>query len=153
VNVTGYRCRFRYCIDGAPLRGSLYPPNVVLFRRSAGHYYNDGHAYRLALASGKVVDLEGRIDHDDRKPFSRWFASQKRYASEEADKLAGSRWSALPWQDRARLLPPLAPALILPYCLVLKGGALDGRAGFVYAAQRVLAESVLSVELLRRKLG
>src|SRR5262245_783246 len=29
--VSGYRTRFRYCMDGMPLRGSLYPASTVLF--------------------------------------------------------------------------------------------------------------------------
>jgi len=150
ADVAGYRCAFRYCVQGAPLRASLYPPSVVLFRRQAGRYHNDGHAYRLTLAQGSVLPLNGRIDHDDRKPFSRWMASQVSYARQEAEKLSAASWSELPWQDRARKVPFLAPVLVLPYCLIVKRCALDGRAGLTYAAQRTIAECVLSFSLLRR---
>jgi len=33
------------------------------------------------------VELKGRIDHDDRKPLSRWLQSQQRYATLEAQHL------------------------------------------------------------------
>lgn len=144
-DVAGYRCRFRYCIDGSPLRGSLYPPAIVLFRRSAGAYANDGHAYRVRLDGRKVLDLKAPIHHDDRKPITRWFASQKRYATEEAKKLRTCTWSELGWPDRCRKVPFLAPLLVLPYCLLVNGCILDGRAGCIYAAQRALAELLISI--------
>ena len=41
---------FDYCIFGRPLRGSLYPPRVVLYRRSGAVYHNEGHGRRLTSA-------------------------------------------------------------------------------------------------------
>ena len=82
--VSAYRARFRYVIDGTVLRGSLYPPITVLFRRLYARYRQDGHAYRLELASGQTGELAQHLWHDDRKPLSRWLRSQERYAAEEA---------------------------------------------------------------------
>lgn len=147
-DVAGYRCRFRYCIDGSPLRGSLYPPAIVLFRRSRGRYVNDGHAYRVRLNLGKVIDLLAPIHHDDRKPITRWLASQRRYAAEEAGKLRSCTWSELGWADRCRKIPFLAPFLVLPYCLLVNGCILDGRPGCAYAAQRAVAEFLISIRLV-----
>ncbi|MCC6212368.1 MAG: glycosyltransferase family 2 protein, partial [Burkholderiales bacterium] len=74
-DVDGFQARFRYCIDGQPLRGGLYPPVTVLFRRSGAHFEQDGHTQRVQLA-GRVKALAQPLLHDDRKPLSRWFSSQ-----------------------------------------------------------------------------
>src|SRR5262245_3676035 len=81
-----YQEQFVYRIHGQPLRGTLYPPRTVLYRKDQAAYRNEGHGHRVSL-SGKVVPLAGLIFHDDRKPLSRWFASQQRYAYQEADHL------------------------------------------------------------------
>ena len=39
------------------------------------------------------------------------------------------------------------------YCLFLRGGVLDGRAGIYYAFQRTLAELMLSLNLIEFDLG
>jgi glycosyltransferase involved in cell wall biosynthesis len=151
TDVSGYRVRFRYCMDGVALRGTLYPPSTVLFRRSVGRYAQDGHAYRLQLASGRVVMLHEHMLHDDRKPFSRWLSSQQRYAVEEAQKLTARSWSELGWPDRVRSVPFLAAPLVGVHCLVGKGCLLDGRPGLKYAGQRTLAELIISLKLLQRR--
>jgi glycosyltransferase involved in cell wall biosynthesis len=149
--IDGYRVRFRYCILGRPIRCGAYPPVVVLYRRARGRYVQDGHTQR-AQVEGRVADLESRIDHDDRKPLSRWLASQRDYARIEADHLARSDPTALSWQDRIRLLVVVAPPAMFAYVYFLRGGILDGRHGLYYALQRAYAELLLSLELLDRKL-
>jgi glycosyltransferase involved in cell wall biosynthesis len=155
ADAVGYRARFRYCVDGTPLRSSLYPPSTVLFRRERARFIQDGHCQRVEL-SGSVGDalpvLEHPILHDDRKPFARWLSAQRRYAREEADKLTRTPLVALSWPDRVRLVPFAAPPAVMMHCLVTHGGLLDGRAGLTYAAQRTLAETLLSLSLLRRSL-
>lgn len=146
--VDGYRAHFVYCVDGRELRGSLYPPVTVLFRRARGSFEQDGHTHRLKLA-GNVVDLRQRLRHDDRKSLQHWLASQARYMRLEADKLRARRWSELDWPDRLRKLRLVAPGAILLYCLFGRGLILDGRAGLYYSLQRMASEIVLSLTLLR----
>ena len=148
----GFRAGFTYCISGRPLRGSLYPPRVVLFRKGKGRYEDDGHGHRIAV-DGLVVALKGRILHDDRKSLSRWLREQARYSAAEARKLTTVDRSALSLQDRIRKLAVVAPFLVFIYCLVVKGGILDGRAGWHYAFQRLIAEAILSLRLLEQKIG
>ena len=40
-DVSGYRIAFRYCINGQPLSGSLYPPQVALYRARPSHVRAD----------------------------------------------------------------------------------------------------------------
>jgi hypothetical protein len=135
---------------GKPLRGSLYPPVLVLFRREHGSYIQDGHANRLVLSRGSSEALRARIFHDDRKSLRRWYTSQRRYAREEAVKLASTRWRDLGWADRARVVPPAASLLVVPFCLVVRGCIADGVPGMFYTAQRFTAETLIGVEYLRR---
>jgi len=149
---TGYRARFVYCIHGRKLRGTLYPPRVVLYRAGAGRYENEGHGHRVRVA-GAVTDLAGEILHDDRKPLARWLNSQLKYASREAEHLLAAPRTDLSRIDRLRLMGWPAPPLVLLYVLLAKGAVLDGPAGWFYAFQRLLAEVLLALELLDRRLS
>ena len=149
-DIAGYRAGFRYCVFGRVLRGTLYPPAVVLYRRDAGHYVQDGHTQRLQ-ASGRIEGLQAAILHDDHKPLARWLASQVRYARLEADLLCARSWREVGWPDRLRKLLVLMPPLVFIYCLTVVGGILDGWPGLYYALQRAIAEAVLSLALIERK--
>src|SRR5262249_37740403 len=82
----GYRARFIYRIYGQSLRATLYPPRIVLYRKENASYRNEGHGHRI-MVRGKILSLAGAIFHDDRKPLTRWFASQAHYAAKEVDYL------------------------------------------------------------------
>jgi glycosyltransferase involved in cell wall biosynthesis len=149
TQAVGFEAQLRYCIDGHPLRRAILPNRVVLFRTELARYEQDGHAHRLRVV-GPVLGLTHPILHDDRKPFARWLASQDRYAAQEADKLARTSLSALSWPDRVRLARVVAPWLVPMYYLFLRGGLRDGWPGLNYAAQRTIAELVLSIKLIER---
>ncbi len=151
-DVVGYRAAFRYCLFGKKLRGSLYPPVVVLFKRSLAHYEQDGHTQRVTLG-GRVANLSSMIDHDDRKPLSHWLQSQNRYMALEAKHIQNSDWNQLDWNDKIRKLILPAPVFVFFYCLVIRKGLLDGRAGLYYAMQRAVAEAILSLRLLESMSG
>jgi glycosyltransferase involved in cell wall biosynthesis len=148
--VAGYRASFTYCIDGQPLRSAVYPPVTVLYRRARAKYVQDGHTQRIRV-DGLVLPLSSKIRHDDRKPLSRWIASQVRYMRLEADKLATAPSSSLSNVDRARKLIVVVPPLIFLRCLFVGGGILDGWAGLFYALQRAAAELILSLSLVERR--
>ncbi len=148
--VDGFEVGFTYCIGGKPLRGTLYPPRVVLYRRAAASYRQDGHAHRVEI-EGAVGALAGLIQHDDRKPLGSWLAAQQKYAVQEADKLLAAPPEALGLADRLRLKGGLAPVLAPLYALFAKGGILDGTAGWQYALQRTYAEILLALHLFERR--
>jgi glycosyltransferase involved in cell wall biosynthesis len=150
-DVAAYRARFDYAICGRKLRASLYPPNTVLFRPDRVSVRNSGHTERWQV-TGRVEDLSNRIVHDDRKPLSRWFASQARYMALETTHLEALARDELRPSDRLRRIPLVMPVLSFLYCLVGKGLVLDGRAGLHYATQRLVAEAMLSLMILDRRL-
>lgn len=151
-STNSYVSRFRYCVSGRPLRGTLYPPRPILFRTSRGRYVQDGHAHRLQC-DGPSQRLRSYVHHDDRKPLARWLRSQQGYARIEAEKLTAHTFQIRTWADRLRMAVwPAAPAVLL-YTLLAKGCLFDGWAGWTYALQRTYFELLLSLELLERRLA
>ena len=135
-----------------PLRASLYPALPVLFRRGRGRFEQDGHTEKLRI-DGPVVPLRIRLLHDDRKSLERWLQSQSRYQIAEADKLAARPWAELSCADRLRCTRVLGPFAVAIHCLFVKGLIFDGSAGLFYTAQRITADMILSMHLLRCDLG
>jgi glycosyltransferase involved in cell wall biosynthesis len=150
-HVSGYRARFVYRIHGHALRGSLYPPRTVLYRRKVASYHNEGHGHRVAI-NGEIRTLAGVIYHDDRKPLARWFATQLRYAGEEAAYLLEDRRIGRTRADRLRRMGWPAPVGIFFYTLIAKRCLLDGWPGWYYTLQRVIAEALIALEILDRQL-
>ena len=145
--LNGLKAPFKYCVLGTPLRGTLLPPRTVLYRTKKATYHNDGHAHRVSI-DGPVGQLHNPIFHDDRKSLQHWLWAQNRYAILEAQKLMATPADELSLADKIRKTKVLAPLVILVYCLVLKGGLLDGQRGWYYAWQRVLAEILLALRLI-----
>lgn len=149
--LAGYWAWFKYCVGGVPLRSGAYPPVAVLYRRAGASYRQDGHAQRVQL-DGPLGRLSAPVLHDDRKSLTHWLGSQARYMALEAEKLS-EPGVQLGFTDRLRRTLVLAPPTVFLYCYVIKGGMLEGRAGLFYALQRTVAETILSLYLLKKKLG
>lgn len=147
TDIDAFSVRFRYCVWGRPLLGTLYPPRKVLYRRRKATYVDDGHAHHVTV-SGVCAELSSFINHDDRKPLSRWTSSQAKYVEAEALKLCVGQPAALSFNDRLRKKKTLAPFGVLFYCLVLHRVVLDGWPGWYYAFQRMLAEVLLALRLI-----
>ncbi len=147
LKLDSYLINFKYCVFGKPLRGTLLPPRAALFRKNQAIYIDDGHT-QLLRVDGNIGMLSSYIHHDDRKSLSRWLWAQDRYMIIEAKKLLETPTSELSFGDRIRKQKIIAPFLILFYCLILKQGILDGWAGWYYAFERMLAETLLSIRLI-----
>jgi glycosyltransferase involved in cell wall biosynthesis len=151
-DIDGYFIPFKYCVFGKPLKGTILPPRLALFRKSSGIYIDDGHTQLLKL-NGKSSCLSTPILHDDRKSLSRWLWAQDRYMVIEVKKLLESSNVVLSWGDRLRKAKFFAPFVILIYCLIFKGGIFDGWRGIYYAFQRMFAELLLSLRLIEATLS
>src|SRR5256885_835492 len=124
-DVVGYVARFRYAIDGRPLRATLYTPRAVLLRVGAFEIWQDGHTQRTRVL-GRTEALHEAFVHDDRKPWHRFVERQRFYASEEAAKLRGAGPGTLNAVARLRKLRSVAPFAVLVHTLFVKGLILDG---------------------------
>jgi hypothetical protein len=151
-SVSAYRIAFTYAIFGRPLRGGLYPPTLALFRRERARYVQSGHTQRLAV-DGRIETLRGKIVHDDRKPLRRWFDSQRKYAALEAEYLLNLPGSELKTAQRLRLTGWAAPLAMFVYVLLVKRCFLDGWPGWFYVLQRTLAELMVALEIIDRRLS
>jgi glycosyltransferase involved in cell wall biosynthesis len=152
ATTAGYRAKFIYRIYGRPLRGTLYPPRTVLYRKDQAIYRNQGHGHRVSV-SGTILPFAAPIYHDDRKSLAHWFASQQRYASREAEYLLSSDRAGLGRTGRIRLAAWPAPIAVFVYTLFVKGCLLDGWPGWFYALQRLLAETIIALEIIDRRLA
>jgi glycosyltransferase involved in cell wall biosynthesis len=148
----GYRARFVYRVFGRPLRGALYPSRTVLYRKERAFYRNEGHGHRVVL-DGKVLPLDNVIYHDDRKPLSRWLASQQRYAREEVDYLFNTCPGTRTRTDKIRMMGWPAPIAVFFYALFVKGCLFNGWPGWYYVLQRVIAEALIVLEIIHRRLS
>jgi glycosyltransferase involved in cell wall biosynthesis len=148
---TGFRASFIYRVYGRDLRSALYPPRTVLYRKDKAQYRDEGHGHRVQIA-GTVVSLRAPIYLDDRKPLSRWFANQQKYATLEADYLLGTPRAKLRRSDRVRVLAWPAPIFVFFYTLIIKRCALDGWAGWLYVLQRTFAEIIIALEIVDRRI-
>ena len=146
-----YSVGFCYRVGERLLRGALYPPVTVLFRRGRVQYVQEGHTQRLRVG-GPVGKLKIKIDHDDRKPLSRWLLAQDCYMRLEAEHLIRTPWLELSLPDKIRRFPLVAPFFVFAYCYFGKRLFLDGKAGLYYALQRLVAEALLSLRLIETQL-
>ncbi|HIE84647.1 MAG TPA: glycosyltransferase family 2 protein [Dehalococcoidia bacterium] len=144
----GFKTRFRYCIEGKALRGSLYPSVTTLYKHSEARYLKEGHTQRV-MVEGKIGELSSYINHDDRKPFSSWLMAQNKYSDLEAMHIVEMPWLGLRFSQKVRLLILVAPIAVLFYCLFVRACIFDGKAGIIYSLERVIAESILSIKVLK----
>jgi glycosyltransferase involved in cell wall biosynthesis len=149
-HIAGYSAGFRYCVYGHPLRSTIYPDRVVLYRRLLALYQNEGHGHRVHI-EGQIKGLTNKIDHDDRKPLSRWIMSQDAYARLEAHHLLLADPGKLTLADHLRLGIFYAPPIMFFYLLFVRGLILDVWRGWFYVMQRVVAECLLSLRLVTEK--
>ncbi len=150
TNVNSYWVPFKYCVFGSPLKGTILPPRRALFRPQFVHYIDDGHR-QLLQPEGESKTLKMPLLHDDQKTLQRWLWAQDCYAELEVKKLRNTSIKDLGWSDRIRLYTPLAPLLVIVYCLLLKRGLWDGPRGWYYALQRCVAEIILALRLLESR--
>ena len=123
---------------------SLYPPKPLAFRGGRHYFTVIGHGETL-VPGVRIRDVRPELIHDDRKPYEAFLGSQARYGRALARQ---SRRGTLTWRDWMRVYFPLwfmVPALA---SLILRRGILDGRAGLLYALDRIVAETVFQRQIL-----
>lgn len=150
LETKGYSIPLIYSVFGKPLHGTILPPRICLYQKKVAHYQDDGHAHKVII-DGKISQLKSYIYHDDRKSLSRWLWAQDRYMILEVEKILKTPINQLSLGDKIRKKIILAPFIVFFYCLILKGGILDGWHGWYYAFQRMFAEILLSLRLIEAK--
>jgi len=133
------RAPVRMIYGGHELRfASLYPPKPIAFQGGREYFEPRGHGEALKEAV-RVGQTSEKLVHDDRKPFSHYMNNQLRYADE---LILRSRMGAMSYKDRIRLASPFGVFLVPLIILFVRGGILDGRAGALYAMDRMIVEAL-----------
>ena len=128
------------CVDGVPLRfGSLYPPKPFLFATGRPYFENVGHGERLRDGV-RLLRAGHKLRHDDRKDYADYLQSQARYSRNLILRKAAGELSG---RDRIRVKWPLLVLAVPFVSYFLKGGFLDGKAGAIYALDRLIAEAIM----------
>ncbi len=145
-----YRVPSKLIFMGKWLRYSgMYPAYQVRFgRRDRLRFVDHGHGQRESLPPEEVGTIRSPLDHYNfSKGVTDWFARHLRYAQAEALQAVAERGAALRVGEvfsrdatiRRRALKrlgnrlPMRPSLRFLYVYVLRGGFLDGMAGWRYA--------------------
>lgn len=130
----------RMCSEGTPLRhASLCPPKPFLFRSRRSYFRQKGHAECLAH-DVSVKHTLGSIVHDDRKNYLCYLESQHRYSGKLVERYRKGQVSG---RDHIRVRTPFLVVAIPALSYFLKLGFLDGRAGLIYALDRLIAEAIM----------
>jgi len=136
---------FQFRMGGVPLLGSLYPPDLRIFRKQNVRVQQVGHTQRF-FAIGTTYRFKNRLVHDDRKGVDRWVDSQLRYSLLEAEHLTHSPGGGFRRSLRSAGVMPVLAGL---YAYCRSGGPLKGQASLEYAYQRAVYESILAMRLFR----
>jgi len=139
-DVDGGTIGFDYRIEGVPLAGSLYPPQLRLLRAANARVGEAGHAHLLEV-EGNVVPLRSRLVHDDRKPFEAFVRAQLGYSARELGCLYGEK--SRTFSGRVRRSFPFAPLAVWAWAWLRAGGPFRGPAARRYALERLLYEAML----------
>lgn len=148
--IDGFTVRYRYCVHGHVLRASLLPDRVILARTELLKVRSDGHAERFEVA-GTVARLNQPMLHDDRKPFDRRAVRQMFYS--RLDALKWSSGDCARWQDRVKRMGLIYPVAVVSYLIVVRGLWLDGKYGWHYVMERLLAAVMTMAFYSERRLG
>jgi glycosyltransferase involved in cell wall biosynthesis len=135
---------FQWWALAKPLKGSLYPPQLRLFRTDQVEIGQRGHTQTFHVA-GRIYRCKEPLIHDDRKPVDHWIKSQMAYSALECDRL--SRTMRASWKDRFRAagVMPLVAGTI---AYLRAGGPWVGKAAYRYALERFIYESFLAMRML-----
>ena len=147
VEFAAFNAPFNFLVFGKPLRGNNTTPRPVLFQKALCSYYDEGHTQRLQV-NGKTGTFINKINHDDRKPLSRWLLNQANYSLKESTMLIETPENQLSLISKIRKTKVLAPFFIFFYCLFIKGLILDGWRGWHYTMQRTLVEILFALRLV-----
>ncbi len=139
---------FAYGYFGRQLTGSLCPPQVRLFRRTRVRIDQPNHTQRFGV-DGNVYKFSSALIHDDQKPLESWVGAQLSYSRLNAKALANGRAPRL--RDRLRRLGIMPPIMgLLAY--LLAGGPLKGAAAARYAYERSIAEALLAIRMMDKRI-
>lgn len=146
----GFFVKRRLIWMGRWIRRGYYPTWILRLARRHKVRCEDRPVNEHLIVEGPVGYLRNDFIHEDRKGITAWIAKHNAYATAEAKellrrsqgrsteipaRLSGSPAERKRWIRRhvwERLPPLIRPFLYFGYRYFLRGGFLDGKAGFTY---------------------
>ena len=125
----------------------------VLFRRGREAFVQDGHTEKLRIDGPVDAAAKAGCCTTIARASSAGCRASRAIRSRRPRNSPSRPWSELSWPDRLRCTRVLGPIAVAVHCLFVKGLIFDGTAGLFYTAQRVTADMILSMHLLRRDLA
>jgi glycosyltransferase involved in cell wall biosynthesis len=161
----GYWLRFRLIFMGRWIRrASMYPSwSLRLFRHRVVRYEVRSVNSHPRVAREREGFLGGHVVNYDRKGFSYYvqrldeFSALEAIAYEEVlsgkidrtqvpGKLFGTRAERRRWLKNLFIRLPMRPLVIFVYLYVVRGGVLEGKAGFDFCLLKALQEWMVNVK-------
>ena len=135
---------------GLPLKyGSLCPPKAFVFATGKSYFVNSGHGEKIKPGIA-VTHANEKLLHDDRKSYASYLLSQLRYSKNLVVRTAANQMSVRDW---LRTKTPLLIFVVPLVSYVVKMGFLSGRAGGLYALDRLIAEAIMYRQALSKKMS
>ena len=151
----GYWLRYRIHFMGKVLNHGLPQRKLTLFRVGAGYFEQideerwsslDMETHEHPILEGRVGEIGARIEHADYRGLENFIARHNAYSSWEARRFLalqedGEKWRALTPRQKAKYKAVSRwwfPYAYFFYTYIFRLGFLDGRAGFVYAAFKLM---------------
>jgi glycosyltransferase involved in cell wall biosynthesis len=131
---------FQYRVLGRDLLGSIYRPQLRLFKKDLVQIDQIGHTQVFQMA-GPVYHFRSGLIHDDRKPLSRFLYNQVRYAALESERIQNSTRKSL--KDKLRVWG-ISPVVWGAYAYMRAGGPLKALSARSYAYERLIFEAILA---------
>jgi Glycosyl transferase family 2. len=139
----------RMFVEGKLLpKGSLYPPKAFVFKVGRTYFVPSGHGEALQ-DDCHITQTNCSLVHDDRKDYDAYLMSQVRYAR---NLLLRAKNGALSARDLMRLNTPLMMFVVPAFSYFIRLGFLSGKAGLIYAIDRLIAEAIMFRQSLSERM-
>lgn len=166
TSCVAYRVRFKNMFLGRWIRrASMYPVWVLRFFRPDKVGW-ERLVNPVAVVEGTEGKLMGHFEHYSfNNGFNAWFEKHNNYSSGEARELLRGLTARITWRalfgadaaSRRKALKavayrvPFRPFLVLFYLYFVRGGWLEGMAGFRYCLLRFIYEYMIDMKVLEAR--
>jgi glycosyltransferase involved in cell wall biosynthesis len=128
--------------------GSLYPAKPFLFKGGGSYFEASGHGEKV-IPRYRIYMTINPIIHDDRKSFCAYLESQIRYARNFMER---AKENNITFKDRIRLKTPIMILATPCWSFFIRLGIISGKAGLLYALDRLLAEAIIYRQALAKSI-
>jgi glycosyltransferase involved in cell wall biosynthesis len=175
-DIDGYYLKWKFIFLGRWMKHSWSHGWMLrLFRFGKGEYENlrmtneggwDAEVHENVVVDGSCAKLAPLLDHDSNSSLSYWIKKQNEFSTWNAQRrrrqlsqpvpslghlISGDPIKMRKWMKSVFIRLPGKPFLMFLWLYVIKGGFLDGRAGFYFCCLRASHELNICAKLFEMK--